>query len=113
MRQKTKVNLLGREIEIILNNDNDPKHIACTRQEGENGEKFIMEFFGLPDFEVVVHECWHCIFRVLWRVDGSLHLFRELMDEVYAYVFSDFVKEVMKVLANDKNGKDKKTIKLS
>ena len=115
MKQKTKVNLLGREIEIILHSERNEQYQGCVRQEKD---RFIIEFFGLVTDYILIHECWHCLFRVLWTLDNAEHVFAELKDEIYAYVFSEFCADVIGKVThlklyhkmwdekNDKKGKD-------
>ena len=118
MTQKTKVNLLGRDVEVILHSECEDNRCGLTKW--KDG-KFIMEFFGLVDSYTLTHECWHCMMRVLAYVDKRLHTFDELGEEIYTYVFSDFCNDVLEKVTKmklyhklweEKNGqkeKDKET----
>ena len=104
--EKKRIIVLGHEVEIRLNEKRrEDAGIARTFLEGDDGELFVMEYFGTVTVETVVHECWHCIFRILYRCDKEPHSFAELMEEIYAYVFSDFVHETMNTLQSMKTYK--------
>ena len=92
--EKRRIVVLVHDVEIRLYDMRFGTCAGRTFQEGDHDELFVMEFFGLVHDETLVHECWHCIFRILHRCDINQHQFRELMDEIYAYTFSDFFSTV-------------------
>lgn len=123
MRQRTKAKLLGFDIEVVLTDETGECTAFSAVRKSESGETyFVMQFNGLINTEVLVHECWHTMFHVLSHVDRGIHSFQELYSEVYAYVFSCFCCEMLekvtsmrlyKRMYDDKERKDKETAQLS